>query len=209
MKLDSAPYLTSALGGLGCSPSAEVAHRRVAMRINDLHGQFGLILADKTLNRAQAAPLISKLHTNHAKAIQADLAKFNAELEVMAGNHMRKLDALYDSMSLRDAVMTFAALKGAMKPMELMEAINASPDIALAAARVPQALSGLTPEVAHKSLLAHYPDLVAAGEQLEIDQREYRSVEKKAGEMLRTVESAIDGDALATAYDVSGLQPAE
>lgn len=201
-------FTLSLMNGVGTSTSGAIAHSRTAIRVNAAIDAFNMLNADTSRTRSEKAPLYKKLQEQHGRAIEADLERFASELLQRTENYEQQVEKVLSSVSLADAVQIVAGLKAAgLKNDQLLSAVADSAEIAVAMARVPQALSGLTPDVAKAAAIKHYPALVQLGEENERDFSSYSSLSRVVDKTVLTIGMNIDQQALAARFDESKLAP--
>ncbi|MBL0600517.1 MULTISPECIES: hypothetical protein [Aeromonas] len=201
-------YTDTLIRGFQTSPNGAVGHHRVALRVNQAIDAFNGLNADTTRSRSEKAPLYKQLQEQHGKAIKADLDKFGNELLARTDAHEAKVAKVLNSVSLADAVQIVAGLKAAgLTAEQFRSAIADSGEIAVAMARVPQALSGLSADVATAAALNHYPDLLAEAAANERDFSAYSSLSNVVDRTIREIGMNVDEQALASRFDEAALAP--
>ena len=201
-------YTDTLIRGFQTSPAGAAAHHRVALRVNQAIDAFTALNCDRSRTNGEKSLFYKRLQEQHGKAIKADLETFGKELLARTDAHEAKVAKVLNSVSLADAVQIVAGLKAAgLTAEQFRSAIADSGEIAVAMARVPQALSGLTPEVATAAALNHYPDLLAEAAANERDFSAYSSLSNVVDRTIREIGMNVDEQALASRFDEAALAP--
>lgn len=201
-------FTQTLMNGIGTSPAGAVAHHRVAIRINTAIDAFESINRDASRTKSEKAVFYKQLQEQHGRAIQADLDKFAHELMARTESYEAGVSKVMNSVGLADAVQIVAGLKAAgLSSEQLLSAVRDSSEIAVAMARVPQALSGLTPDVATAAVVKHHPQLAQLGEENQRDFSSYESLSRVVDRTIAHIGLNVDQQALAERFDEAKLSP--
>lgn len=194
--------------GFQTSDNGAVGHHRVAIRINNAIDVFDALNADKTRSRAEKAPLFKQLQTQHGEAIRKDMDRFHRELLARADHHAAQAEKVLNSIDMAAAVQIAVGLKSAgLSSDQVLEAVHNSREIAIALARVPTVLSGMSTAVAVKAAMKHHPELVEAEAELQRDLDAYKSIERVASNTILQLGMSVDELALAERFNPEALNP--
>lgn len=201
-------FMPTGMAGFNTSTAGAVGHHRVAYRINNAIDVFEALNKDTSRTRSEKAVMYKQLQEKHGRAIKADYELMGKELLQRTENYEQQVEKVLTSVSLADAVQIVAGLKAAgLKADQLMSAVADSKEIAVAMARVPQALSGMTPEISKAAAIKHYPQLVELGEENQRDFSSYSSLGKVVDSTILQIGMSVDEIALAKRFNPEALNP--
>lgn len=200
-------YTSNLLGGFQTSPGAAVHHTKAAIRINEAYAKREALNGDKTRSKGEKSPMFKKLSEQYDKALASSLDAYQKFLGEQLDAHEKAEAAMLNRVSLVDAVQIVASLRAAgLNGDALSKAAAGNVEIATAMARVPSELSQWSADTAKATLLRHYPDHVAAVEQLEHDYRAFQSLQKTAAQTVRELSYDVDEQALQSRFDAESLE---